>query len=151
MASLQRDITFLGQINDAGAYLRVGGRPGWDKLLELQANAPSENMRLAAKSMLETIGKNYEEQFVYLTQEGKEPDFVQSSLSAHSDELKQFAESEMRGRLIPILIREIRTNMDLGEVTIAFLALRKLTNQTFRVFDMDGVNRWCADHAQQCK
>jgi hypothetical protein len=61
MVSLQRDITFLGQISDAGAYMRVGGRKGLDKLVELQQNAPNESMRLAARSMLETIGKNYEE------------------------------------------------------------------------------------------
>lgn len=108
-------------------------------------------MRLAAKSMLETIGKNYEEQFIYRTQEDKEPDFVQSKLSAHSDELKKFGESEKRARLIPILIKEIRTDNDLWEVTTAFLALRKLTNQSFRVFDMDAINRWCAEHASQCK
>ena len=151
MISLQLDITFLGQISDAGAYLRVGGRPGLDKLLELQENAPSESMRLAARSMLETIGKNYEEQFVYRTREDKEPDFVQSKLSTHSDELKKFGESEKRARLIPILIREIRTDNDLWEVTTAFLALRKLTNQSFRVFDMDAINRWFAEHASQCK
>lgn len=151
MVSLQRDITFLGQISDAGAYLRVGGRKGLDKLLELQQNAPNESMRLAARSMLETIGKNYEEFVVLPTAEGKEPDFVPSYLSDHKDELKEFSEPEKRVRLIPILIKEIRTSNDLFGVTTAFVALRKLTNQSFRVFDMDAVNRWCAENASQCK
>jgi hypothetical protein len=151
MASLQGDIKFLGQINDAGAYLRVGGRPGLDKLLELQENAPNESMRLAAKSMLETIGKNYEEQFVRRTAEDKEPDFVQSYLSEHVAELKGFSESEKRAHLIPILIKDIRTSEDLFGITTAFVALRKLTNQSFRVFDMNAINSWCAEHASQCK
>jgi len=151
MVSLQRDITFLGQISDAGAYMRVGGRKGLDKLLELQHTAPNESMRLAAQSMLETIGKNYEEFVIPTMPEGKEPDVVQSYLSNHKDELKEFSEPEKRVRLIPILIKEIRTSDDLSEVTIAFVALRKLTNQSFRVFDVDAVNRWCAENASHCK
>jgi len=151
MASFQGDIAFLGQVSDAGAYLRAGGRQGLEKLLKLQENAPNENLRMAARSMLETIGRNYEEQFIYRTQEDKEPDFVQSYLLEHSEELKEFSESEKRVRLIPILIKQIRTNNDLSEVTTAFMALRKLTNRPFQVFDMDAVNRWCAEHASQCK
>ncbi len=148
MASLQADITFLGRIADAGAYMRGGGRPGFDKLVELQTNAPNESMRLRAESMLETIGKDYEEQFV--KEQGNEIDFIQGYLSVHP-ELKNLGESEKTAHLIPILIKEIRTAGDLYQVTTAFLALRKLTNQPFRVFDMDAVNRWCAEHAPQCK
>jgi hypothetical protein len=106
--------------------MRGGGRPGFDKLVELQKNAPNESMRLRAKSMLETIG-------------------------GHADELKKFGESEKRAHLIPILIKEIRTSDDLFQVTTAFLAFRKLTNQPLQVFDMDAVNSWCAEHASQCK
>jgi hypothetical protein len=82
---------------------------------------------------------------------GKEPDFVQTYLSDHKDELKEFSDPEKRVRLIPILIKEIRTSNDLSEVTAAFMALRNLTNQSFRVFDMDAVDRWCAENASQCK
>jgi len=101
--------------------------------------------------MLETIGRNYEEFAAPPTVNGKEPDFVAGYLSDHQDELKEFSESEKRARLIPILIREIRTSDDLASVTTAFVALRKLTNQNFHVFDMDAVNTWCAEHASKCK
>lgn len=151
MVDLRQDISFLGQISDSGAYLRVGGRKGLDKLVELLHNAPNESMRLAARSMLETIGRNYEEFVIPPTADGKEQDFVQGYLADHQDELKQFSESEKRARLIPILIKEIRSSNDLQSVTTAFVALRKLTNQDFHVFDMDAVNTWCAEHASKCK
>jgi hypothetical protein len=50
-------------------------------------------MRLRAKSMLETIGKDYEEQFV---KEENKIDFIQSYLTSHSDELKKFV-NQKRG------------------------------------------------------
>jgi hypothetical protein len=105
-------------------------------------------MRLRAKSMLETIGKDYEEQFV--KEESNEIDLIQGYVSVHP-ELKNLGESEKRTHLIPILIKEIRTAGDLYQVTAAFMALRKPTNQSFRVFDMDAVNSWCSEHASQCK
>lgn len=151
MVNLQGDISFLGKLADAGSYMRGGGRPGFDKLVELQKAAPNESMRLRAKSLLETIGKDYEEQFVKTASEANEMDFIQSYLSVHADELKKFSESEKRAHLIPILIKEIRTSDDLFQVTTAFLTLRKLTNQHFQVFDMDAVTSWCAEHASQCK
>jgi hypothetical protein len=43
MVSLQSDITFLGQIADAGSFMRGGGRRGFDKLVELQRNAPNKH------------------------------------------------------------------------------------------------------------
>ena len=72
-------------------------------------------------------------------------------LSDHKDELKEFSEPEKRVRLIPILVKEIRTSDDLFVITTAFVTLRKLTNQPFRVFDIDTVNDWCAEHESQCK
>jgi hypothetical protein len=150
MVSLQSDITFLGQIADAGSYMRGRGRPGFDKLVELQRNAATESMRIRAKSMLATIGKDYEQ---YVSGPSGEDDgrLLTNYLTAHAEELKRFGESEKRAHLIPILIKEIRTSDDLHEVTTAFLALRKLTNQHFQVFDMDAVNNWCAEHTSQCK
>lgn len=80
-----------------------------------------------------------------------EADAVQHSLSLYANELKQFNESERRAHLIPILVREIRRNDDVFEVTIFFLALRTLTNQSFRVFDIDAVDHWCKEHQRQCQ
>ena len=42
MVDLRHDISFLGQISDSAAYLRVGGRKGLDKLIELLHSAPKE-------------------------------------------------------------------------------------------------------------
>jgi hypothetical protein len=103
MVSLQSDITFLRQIADAGPYMRGGGRPGFDKLVGLQKNAATESMRLRAKSMLETIGKDYE-QSVSGSSEDNDGPLLTNYLTAYADELKKFGESEKRAHLLPILI-----------------------------------------------
>ena len=95
MLSLQSDNSFLGQLADAGSYLRGGGRPGLDKLVESQKNAPSENMRLRAASLLEAIGNDYKRSFTKESANG-EVDPVQQCLSLYAEELKQFNEPEKR-------------------------------------------------------
>jgi len=80
-----------------------------------------------------------------------ESSLVQAALVSSAKQLEQFVESERRARLIPILIREIRTNDDPFAVTSSFLALRNLTNYLFRVFDIEAIDAWCAEHASQCQ
>ena len=50
--------------------------------------------------------------------------------------------------MISELVKEIRSSRELEFVSLDFLILRELTGQSFRMFDFEALDRWCAKEHQ---
>lgn len=144
MAALQEDISSLGEISDAGSYMRGGGRPGLEKLLALQKSS-NDRVRERAKVILEAIANDYERVFTRQVSDG-------DGKNALKDMYGEKAIAQKGSpTIIGELVKTIRTEQDLGSVALAFLALRVATGYPFKMFDIEAVEQWCAGHQAQCK
>ena len=142
--SIQTDITSLSQIADYAMQMRVGFRSGLTHLLELQRKAPSETVRMRAKSLIETIGTDYETAIKETLREYNFQSVLQAS------ELYRLGKLRNAQNLVAALLEVIESDRDLSHVGFAFLALREATGFSFRMFDIEGVNRWCGEHKKEC-
>lgn len=145
MVSLQEDISLSSRIADAGYQMRSGMRSGWTELISLQKTAPSERSRKNAKMILDSIANSYE---YYRQKDLHENPSGPGNAIGFLDE----GEAIKKGLSVPSgLIKLIRTNEDLIQVSYAFIALREATGYQFRMFDIDAVDKWCAEHPAECK
>jgi hypothetical protein len=145
MSSLQEDISLSSRIADAGNQMRSGMQSGLNELISLQKTAPSERSRKNAKMILDNIADSYEY-------------YRQRDLHAHPsgpgnaiDFLDEGQAIKKGPSVAAGLIKLIRTSEDLSQVALAFIALREATGHRFRMFDIDAVDKWCVDHAAECK
>lgn len=143
--AIQRDITILGKIADAGMKMRIGIRSGLDELIELQKNSKNENVRLRAKVMLESIAFDYEracKEILNEEKESKEPISFYQKMS--QNEFKEGSNT------ITGLIKVIHTENDLTMLGMSFLGLRDLTGYPFKMFDIVEVDNWCKMNPDKC-
>lgn len=142
MGSLQDDISSLGEIADAGAYMRGGGRPGLDKLLGLQ-KSPNERIRDRAKAILEAITNDYERARIR--------DIKEAGFNSPEEMFRANHSENIKAEMIADMVKTIRTDSNLYLVSEAFLQLRGITGYPFRMFDMEAVERWCVQNKELCK
>lgn len=144
-AFLQEEISALGQIADAGAYMRGGGRNGLEKLVALK-RSPNNRVRERASTMLEVISNDYER----VTLERIKESGAKSALN------NMYSEEDIakRGRVMIIkdLVDTIKNSREnLMFIAEAFLALRDITGHLFRMFDIEAVEQWCSENSAQCQ
>jgi len=142
MDSLQQDITMPGRLADAGAKMRIGMRSGWDQLFSLINSSTNENVLQRGKAIFESIATDYES-------------YVKESMGGHSALETEYGEKlkELRSKpeFVQGMIARIRSGRDLHEVATSFLTLREVMGRPFKMFDIEAVEQWCAQHSQQCQ
>lgn len=145
MASLQGDISTMGQLVDIGMKVRVGLRDGLEELAAQVRTSPSENIRLRAKSLLDSITADYETVGVANLRDRK----LQHALDA----LEFYGLGQLKDQpsLVPGLLDVIRRDRNLNRVAFAFLALREASGRQFKMFDFADVNRWCEMNQPRCE
>lgn len=143
MDNIHQEITALGQINDAGAKMRVGIREGLERLQQLQRISQSEQSRQMAKALFEAITRDYETT-VQKDFEGKSP-----LQFAYGDKA---AEMKMSPTVISDAVKIILDkNMHLSPVAEQFFYLRDAASVPFKTFDFEAVEQWCKAHPAVCK
>jgi|ERR1041385_444434 hypothetical protein len=142
MGSLQEDISSLGEIADAGSYMRGGGRPGFEKLRALE-KSPNERVSERAKAILEAITEDYER--VRLNE------LKEAGFNSPEEMYRANQNANDKAKMIAELVKTIRTDSNLYLVSEAFMSLRGITGYPFRMFDMDAVENWCVQHKEMCK
>lgn len=137
MNSVQKDLTYLGKIADAGTSVRLGFRKGLNQLITLQKNAPNDVMRQRVESLLNTITDDYER----VSKEELDDSSVREFLSNSKNSSNVIADS----------VKSIREEQNLSEIATEFIILRAATGYPFKMFDFQAVENWCSQHSNECK
>jgi hypothetical protein len=145
MTSLQGDISTMGQLVDIGMKMRVGLRDGLEGLAAQVKTSASENIRLRAKSLLDSITADYEKVELGILRDRK----IQHALDAL--DLWGLGELKNQPSLVSGLVAVIHQDSRLDRVAFAFLALREASGHQFKMFDFEDVDRWCEMNKPRCE
>jgi hypothetical protein len=145
MATLQNDVTVMGQLADLGVKMRIGLRSGLEGLAAEAKTAPNGTTRLRAQSLLDSISADYETLVL--------SDLREVHAQHALDGLESWGLGELRKKpsVVPGLVDVIHQNPHLEHVSYAFLALREATGYPFKMFDIEALDRWCEVHQPVCK
>lgn len=129
---------------NALAQARVGLRQGLEELIRLKDSSPSKQVRERATVLFDSVSADYE-RFV---KDRMQEDGAKNAIDALKyNDLGVTAESP---NLISGLVKVLRTEKELYQVTYAFLALREATKHELQVFDFAAIEEWCARHNAEC-
>jgi hypothetical protein len=145
MTGLQGQISSLGEIADLAMRMRIGLRSGLEGLILRAKTATNESERRMAQDFLARISSDYET-FHRPKPRGPGPSTAREALSGASD--PPFDPDNPKP--VPAIVRIIREESNLNAVALAFLALGETTGHQFRMFDIEGVQEWCKEHAPVC-
>jgi hypothetical protein len=136
---LQNQIEEIGEISNQGARLRLEFRPALDILVK---KTESRNRAVSeyAKSTLDLVGSDYES-FIKL-----------HFWNPEGDAIKEISKLGSPGPRTPKEFMEIiRHSEYLNNVVLAFLAMRQVTGEPFKVYDIPSVEKWCSAHKPRCE
>jgi hypothetical protein len=142
---LQDQIVATTQIGDLAMRMRLlGYREALDELTAKYKREDDPDVRRTEKIILESVTTDYEK--VWKATMLRDHSTAQQELSLMAAQ---------RGETIPAsdsnFVSVIRTDKDLNAVCLAFLALRVSTGVQFPMFDINAVEKWCAENSAKCK
>jgi len=138
--SLQAQIDTLGEITDLAMTIVLGHRRGLDTLIHKTKDA-DQRTRAMALTFLDRTGDRYEKTSTKQVKEG----------GGRVMDFNLVREVKEKGQNAQELVECVRKNEDLNIVALCFLALREETDTNFRMFDLEAVERWCAQNRNRCK
>ncbi len=137
--SVHEDMQELSVNANAAMRMRLGLRSGLTELIERSKTAPAPLIRQNAAELLTSIALDYDQ-------------VIKAELARVAPNtpagLVQMWVPKAKG--IAGVVDFLRTEGDLNRVAYAFAALRELTGDKFRMFDLDGVDNWCKQNQGSC-
>jgi hypothetical protein len=139
---LQEQIEQTSEVGDLGMRMRVGFRDAFDELNRRYRNASDDELRRTEKSILDSITADYEARWkANMKRAGLKAGAMLASTNNGQKPPNSTAE----------FVKIIRTDDQLDDVCLAFLAFRDYTNQQVRMFDIEAVEKWCHENVAQCQ
>jgi len=141
---LQDQITETAEIADLGIRMRLlGFRDAFDELTKRYKESDDPGVRRTDKIVLDSVTADFEK--VWLGNLRREKVNAQQMLSRLLT-----TDHPVSPNTPADFVKLIRTDQNLDQVCIAFLALRDSTGVHFPMFDFDVVEKWCKDNPKQC-
>jgi len=144
MAVFDQSLTSLGELADMGMRMRVGLRSGLEDLTTRARSAENVRERSRAEGLRTRIVADYDAHYGPVFQQEFNANPTVAALNITRRGLKD------PSKPVPVLVDVIRSDKDLNDVAMAFIALRKATGQQFIMFDFAEVERWCKEKAPAC-
>jgi hypothetical protein len=146
----EKRITAIGEISESAARMRLGFREGFNEIITLSEKTKDPEVLRFAQNTLNTIAQDYE-----LRVGG---DLKRSNVSALSALQMYIVTSERvpwNSPEMPInlagIVKLINDNSNLEAIAGAFFAFREATGQNTKMFDFDGVAKWCSQNRPKCE
>jgi hypothetical protein len=135
----QAEMADMGDVSAASSRLRLGFREGLNTLVKQSSNS-DETVRRYARASLLIIGSDYE------TALKKR----HSNWDATQIEAIYFG-PQPSPKTLKDFIQAIRHSDNMDAVAAAFVLMRDKTATKIQVFDIPGVEKWCADNKPKCE
>lgn len=142
---IQKRTLMIGRISESQARARLGIRSGLDELNAIIRNTKDQDTLEFAQSTLATVAQDYDATWSHPPAKAPQTtwlDFLKIMVPGTGGKPPQ----NLAG-----VVEEINTSDNLNTVAIATFAFRDLTGEKIKMFDIDAVHRWCANHEPKCK